>query len=140
MGMGGEMRKAEPNVIMRDEEEKGNMHMGGIIYKLPGQREDEHMESFRKQEEYEKCNVCKKSFSKEDEVIGNKLIIWSTDCLHMTHKKCFLAHLFQLAKKGLDITCPKEECKKMVSEQEFNIYLGDQREEYDKITLANFMK
>ena len=27
----------------------------------------------------------------------------------------------------------------MVSEQEFNIYLGDQREEYDKIILANFM-
>jgi len=28
----------------------------------------------------------------------------------------------------------------MVSEQEFNMYLGDQREEYDKIVLANFMK
>jgi hypothetical protein len=26
-----------------------------------------------------------------------------------------------------------------VSEQEFNIYLGDQREEYDKIILSNFM-
>jgi len=27
----------------------------------------------------------------------------------------------------------------LVSEQEFNIYLGDQREEYDKIILSNFM-
>jgi hypothetical protein len=142
--MVGGMKMAD--VDMKNEEEKkidmsgkNNQHLGGGMM-MQGQREYEIMESFRKQEEYEKCIVCKKSFSKEDEVIGNKLIIWSTDCMHMTHKKCFLAHLFQLAKKSLDITCPKDDCKKLVSEQEFNMYLGDQREEYDKIILANFMK
>jgi alpha-D-ribose 1-methylphosphonate 5-triphosphate diphosphatase PhnM len=100
MMMGGGMRGEDPDVDMRLEEEKidmrgsANMHLGGMMNKLPGQNEYEIMESYRKQEEYEKCIVCKKSFTKEDEVKENKLIIWSTDCLHMTHKKCFLAHLF----------------------------------------------
>lgn len=93
--------------------------------KLQGQREMEILESYRQQEEYEKCIVCRKSLTKEDEARENKLILWSTDCFHMTHKKCFLANLFQLAKRGLDITCPKDDCKKIISEQEFNMYLGD---------------
>ncbi len=107
---------------------------------MQGQREMEIMESYRQQEEYEKCIVCRKSITKEDEARENKVIIWSTDCFHMTHKKCFLAHLMQLAKKGLDITCPKEECKKLVSEQEINMYLGEQRDEYEKAVLAIFIK
>ena len=98
LGMGGGKKPAD--VEMKDEEEKidmsgkHNQHLMGGGMMMQGQREMEILESFRKQEEYEKCICCKKSFTKEDEVKENKLIIWSTDCLHMTHKKCFLAHLF----------------------------------------------
>ena len=64
------------------------------------------MESYRQQEEYEKCIICRKNLTKEDEAKVNKISLWSTDCFHMMHKKCFLIHLFALTKKSLDITCP----------------------------------
>lgn len=92
------------DIHMRDEEDKKddgvrfdkNNGFGGSLRNLQmmqGQREMEILESYRQQEEYEKCIVCKKSLTKEDEARENKLILWSTDCFHMTHKKCFMAHL-----------------------------------------------
>ena len=57
--------------------------------------------------EYLNCATCTNSFSKEDEIKENKLSIWSTDCYHLTHKDCFIAYVFKLAKKGQPITCPK---------------------------------
>lgn len=54
MMMGGGMRGADPDVDMRLEEEKidmrgsANMHLAGMMNKLPGQNEYEIMESYRK--------------------------------------------------------------------------------------------
>jgi alpha-D-ribose 1-methylphosphonate 5-triphosphate diphosphatase PhnM len=63
MMMGGGMRGEDPDVDMRLEEQKidmrgsANMHLGGMMNKLPGQNEYDIMESYRKQEEYEKCKM-----------------------------------------------------------------------------------
>ncbi len=70
----------------------------------------------------------------------NSLILQSTECFHKTHKSCFLNNLLSLVKKGKPICCPKDGCEKIVAEYEFNQYLGQQREEYDKIMMANFIK
>ena len=50
--MGGAMRGNADDVEMMDEREeqkigKPNMHLGGLMQKLPGQREMEVMESYR---------------------------------------------------------------------------------------------
>jgi len=84
--------------------------------------------------------VCKIVFTKEDEKKENKLSLYSTDCFHMTHKNCFLTHLFTLAKIGSPITCPVINCNKIVEEQEFFMYLGSKRKEYDKIVMKKFME
>ena len=81
--------------------------------------------------------ACLLWFKKEDKVKENKLILWSTDCFHMTHKDCFLSHLFKLANIGSPITCPKINCNKIVHEQEFTLYLGNRREEFNRIIFAN---
>ncbi len=47
-----------------------------------------------------KCVACNNFIKNEDELKENKIILWSTDCFHMTHKDCFLSHLFKLAKNG----------------------------------------
>jgi len=58
----------------------------------------------------------------------------------MAHKRCIIAHTFKLARQGLHIICPKEDCRKIIQEFELKSYLGDLKEEFDKILIGNFIK
>jgi hypothetical protein len=110
--------------------------------KNPDQAMMDIMESYRQQQEYERCVICTKAFNKEDEVTDNKLILWSTDCFHMVHKKCFVKKAFMQIKQGGDqVTCPEQNCRKPIQEVELNMYLDDeQKGELEKLMLAKFLK
>jgi len=39
--------------------------------------------------EYNKCVLCQRTFSAKEEADGKKLMILSSECLHLIHKQCF---------------------------------------------------